>query len=116
MLGEPSANSPGLLWAKIKWQILLILVNFPQCSLLFLRNHCQHLSNGQPHHLTETTKQLKKKPPSSLTKNLTQTKPNQHIRLKTMKFRFYILESLLGAPPVTLATRSKESSALRSFN
>lgn len=28
----------------------------------------------------------------------------------------YILESLLGAPPVTLATRSRESSALRSLS
>lgn len=28
----------------------------------------------------------------------------------------YILESLLGAPPVTLATRRRASSALRSFN
>jgi len=28
----------------------------------------------------------------------------------------YILESLLGAPPVTLATRRRASSALNSFN
>lgn len=28
----------------------------------------------------------------------------------------YILESLLGAPPVTLATRRRASSALKSFN
>ena len=31
-------------------------------------------------------------------------------------FYFYILESLLGAPPVTLATRRRASSALRSFS
>jgi len=51
MLSEPPANGPGLLWAEIKWQILLVLVNFPQCSFLLLGNHCQILSNRQPYHL-----------------------------------------------------------------
>jgi len=56
VLGEPSANGPGLLWAEIKWQILFVLVNFPQCSLLLLGNHCQHLSNGQPYNLSAKPK------------------------------------------------------------
>ena len=64
VFGEPSTNGPGLLGAQIKRQKLLLLVSFPKSSLLLLGNHCQYLSDRQPHYLTAV-------------KN-NQNKPNKH--------------------------------------
>ena len=54
VFGEATADSSGLLRAEVKRQILLVLVNLPQCCLLLLRNHRQHLRYWQPNYLSAT--------------------------------------------------------------
>lgn len=74
VFGEATPDGSGFLRAQIKWQVLLVLVRFPQCRLLLLRNHRQHLRNRQPHHLsapTNTTETINKKHPPHVRRNYT---------------------------------------------
>lgn len=157
MLSKAFPDSSGLLRTQIQRQELLLLVSFPQSSLLLLGNHCQHLRNRQPHHLSAPTQktalksitviaylyfqtqslyhQFQRKPKKdNFTNPILSTltyqflflsrfsqQPNSLVNLiNTYKYKTerkqYILESLLGAPPVTLATRRRASSAFSSFN
>ena len=56
MLGESPPDSSSLLGTKIKRQKLLVLVCLSQSKLLLMWDHCQHLSDWFPHHLTLKTK------------------------------------------------------------
>eukprot|EP01018_Ginkgo_biloba_P027541 Gb_01001 [translate_table: standard] len=43
MLCKTSPDSTSLLWPQVKGHVLLLLVCFPQCSFLVLRDHSQNL-------------------------------------------------------------------------
>lgn len=112
MLSEASADGSGLLGTKIKGQILLILVSFSQNRLLLLWHHRRYLRYRLPHNFSAFTNT---KSHTFLTQINTHSN-NMCIYRHREREKVYILESLLGAPPVTLATRRRASSDLSSFN
>lgn len=121
VLGKPPSDGSGLLGTQIQRQVLLILVSFPQSSFLLLGNHCQNLRYWKPNHLSASIEEKTYVRKINVAKFAIQSNNTQNRRSPPIEWikegkREHILESLLGAPPVTLATRRRASSALRSFN
>lgn len=109
MFCEPPADSSGLLRTEVQRQILFVLVSLSQSQLLLLGNDGQNPRNRQPHQFSANISNAYYHSSSNL--------PINNPKFKKIKIiKNYILESLLGAPPVTLATRRRASSALNSLS
>lgn len=104
------ANGTGLLLAQIQRLVLLVLEHLAQILLLLLVHHNVDASDGLAYNAAAIAKTNIISPigtPHTYTHNKL---------LMLLLFLTYILESLDGAPPVTLATRRLSSSFLSSSN
>jgi len=116
VLGEAPADGAGLLGAEVERKQLLVLVRLPQRRLLLLRDHGEHARDGGAHHLAAREKEAADPRLGFSSPRARGNRNNEEGGGFTEQSSTHILESLLGAPPVTLATRRRESSDLNSLS